>query len=309
MVTTGRGLPVRGACYGYEVHSELEFGYLRRGGGDVLEVSPGDPPEGSPGDLLREYRPPHFPTHVRLYSDGDDYRVWIDGGGWFSISPHAPRIFVPRDAEPVRREERLWGLPVLLCFLARGDVPLHASCVEIDGMALLLAGPRRFGKTTLAAAFAADGYRVLSEDLVCLRPGPTPSVIPGPAMLRVRVDVVEAFRIPGAAELLRDTDRAHLSLTSKRGTSDSVPLAGIALLNEADTDPLLERVAGADVVRDLWTVSFKLPTDDDRARCFRAVSALASSVKTWSLTRRRRLDDLRPTLDCLVDAVRADGRH
>ena len=120
----------------------------------------------------------------------------------------------------------------------------------------------------------------------------------------VREDVVDAFRIPGAAELLRDTDRVHLSLSSKRGTCDPVPVAAIALLNEGDTDPKLERVPETDAVRDLWTVSFKLPTDDDQARCFRAVVALASSVTTWSLTRRRRLEDLRPTLDCLVDAVR-----
>jgi hypothetical protein len=308
-VTTGHGLPARGACYGYEVRSELEFGYLRLGGGDALEVSPGDPPDQPPGDLLLEWLPPAFPTHVRLHADGDGYRMWIDGGGWFAVDPHGPRIVVPPEAAPVRREERLWGLPILLCFLARGDVPLHASCVEIDGRALLLAGPGRVGKTTLAAAFAAAGYRVLAEDLVCLRPGPAPSVIPGAAMLRVRLDVVDAFHIPGAAELLRDTDRAHLSLASRRGTCEPVPLAGIALLKEADTDPRLERIAGADVVRDLWIVSFNLPTHVDRARCFRAVAGLATSTTTWSLTRRRRLEDLRPTLDCLVDALRADGRR
>lgn len=310
VVRTGRGLPVRGTCYGYEVRSELEFGYLRFGVGEALEVSPGTPPDRPPGDLLRELLPPVFPRHVRMHADGDGYRIWIDGAGWFAVDPHAPRIVVPPKGEPIRREERIFGLPVLLCFVTRGDVPLHASCVEIDGRALLLAGPGRFGKTTLAAAFAADGHRVLAEDLVCLRPGPSPSVIPGAAMLRVRLDLVDAFRIPGAVELLRDTDRTHLSLAaSGRGTCDPVPLAGIALLNEADTDPRLERVEGADVVRDLYAVSFRLPTDDDRARCFKGVAGLAASTTTWSLTRRRRLDDLRPTVDCLVDAVRGVGRR
>jgi hypothetical protein len=304
MVTAGP--PVRGACYGYEIRSELEFGYLRLGGGEALEVSPGVPRDEPPGDLLRELRPPRFPTHVKLHADGAGYRMWVDGGGWFAIDPHAPKIVVPPEAEPVRREERLWGLPVLLCFLARGDLPLHASCVEIDGKALLLAAPGRFGKTTLAAAFAAAGHRVLAEDLVCLRPGPPPSVVPGAAMLRVRLDVVDAFRIPGAKELLRDGDRAHLSLASSRGTCDPVPLAGIAFLNEADVDPRLDGVSTTDVVRDLWTVSFKLPTNEDRARSFRAAARLAASTTTWRLSRRLRLDELGATLDCLVDAVRAD---
>jgi hypothetical protein len=308
VVRVGGDLPARGTCYGYDIRSEQDFGYLRHGAGDPLEVSLGAPPDHPPGELLREMLPPVFPRHVRLHADGDGYRLWIDGSGWFAIDPHAPRIIVPEGEESVRREERIWGLPTLLCFLARGDVPLHASCVEIEGRALLLAGPGRFGKTTLAAAFAADGHRVLAEDLVCLRPGPAPAVIPGPAMLRVRLDVVDALSIPGAAELLRDTDRAHLSLAaSERGTCDPVPLAGIVLLSEADTDPRLERVTGPDVVRDLWAVSFHLPTDDDWARCFRGVAGLADSTTTWSLARRRRLDDLHATLDCLVDAVRSGG--
>lgn len=298
------GLPIRGACYGYEVHSELEFRYLRTGGGKPLEIAAGHPPDRPAGDLLIEWRPPRFPTHARLHRDGDGYRIWVDDAGWFGVDPRTPRLLVPPDGDPVRREERIWSLPVLLCFLARGDVPLHASCVEIDGRALLLAAPRQFGKTTLAAAFAAAGYRVLSEDLTCLRPGSVPTVIPGPAMLRVRRDVADAIRVPASSEVGRDEDRVHIALETERGTCNPVPLAGIALLNEADTDPRLERVEGADVVRDLWAVSFNLPTEEDRQRSFRNVADLASTARTWRLWRRMRLEDLRPTVERLVDAVR-----
>jgi hypothetical protein len=193
----------------------------------------------------------------------------------------------------------------MLCFLARGDMALHASCVEVDGRALVLAAPRRFGKTTLAAAFASAGCRVLAEDLVCLRPGPPLSVIPGPAMLRVRRDMADAFTVPGAVELARDDDRAHLSLEWARGTCEPVPLGGIAMLLEGDCDPQVERAESADVVRDLWLLSFKLPGEADMQRCFSAVSQVAFSATTWNLTRRLRIEDLGPAVDALVGAVRA----
>jgi hypothetical protein len=309
VVTAGSGLPARGACYGYQIRSELEFNYLRRGAGTPLEIAAGDLPVRPPGALLREWLPPLFPTHVRLHADGDGYRLWIDQAGWFGIEPHVPRITVPLDGDPVRREERIWGLPALLCFRARGDVPLHASCVEVDGQALLLAAPGRFGKTTLAAAFASAGYRILAEDLVCLRPGATPTVVPGPAMLRIRNDMVDSLTIEGAVELGRDDDRAHLSLHRDRGTCAPVPVAGIALLQMGDSDPVLERVSGADLVRDLWAVSFRLPTDEDRARSFRAVAELASTTQAWHLTRRLRIEDLRPSIECLVGTFKdSDGR-
>lgn len=307
MTPAAPGPPARGTCYGYEIRSELEFSYLREGDGHPLEIVEGDPPSGPPGDLLREWIPPQFPNHARLYGDGAGYAVWIDGAGWFRVDPGGPRLVVPAGGDPVRKEERIWGLPALLCFLSRGDVPLHSSCVEVDGRALLLAAPGGFGKTTLAAAFADAGYRVLAEDLVCLRSGARPAVVPGPAMLRVRVDMADVLSVTGAEEVGRDEERAHLALGGDRGTCDPVPLAGVAMLREGDTEPRLEPVEGADVVRDLWALSFNLPTDADRTRCFRAVARLADAAPTWNLTRRLRPGALRPTVERLVRAMTGGG--
>lgn len=301
------GLPARGTCFGFQVRSELDWAYLRSGPGDPLEVTEGDPPSRAPGDLLQEWRPPWAPSHVKLYRDGSLFHLWIEDGGWFAVDPGEGRLRVPAEGDRVRREERALGLPVLLCFLARGDVPLHAAAIDIDGRALLLSGPRRFGKTTLAAAFAAAGYRVLSEDLVCIRPGPVPAVVPGPAMLRVRHDMADEIRIPGARELGRDDDRVHLSLEKGRGGCDPVPLEGVAFLDEDDTEPTLEAVDAVQAVRSLWSVSFNLPTEADRERCFRAVGDLASAAPTWRLRRRLRLADLRPTVEFLVGALTDGG--
>ena len=81
---------------------------------------------------------------------------WVDGLGTYDVRPGGalPRIVVPAGADPIGREERLWGIPAVLCFLARGDHSLHAGSVDLGGRAVAFGAPGRFGKTTLAAAFA-----------------------------------------------------------------------------------------------------------------------------------------------------------
>ena len=170
----------------------------------------------------------------------------------------------------MRREERLWGVPTMLCFLARGDVPLHAAAVNVGGEAVLLAAPGYYGKTTLAAGFDAAGYRVLAEDVACIRFAPEPHVVPGPALLRVRGDVAESFDLPGARAVAESDNRVHFSLDpARRGDCTPVPLHAIVLLRKGEDGIALERVAAADTLRDLWLLSFRLPTLEDRDRCSR----------------------------------------
>jgi len=302
---TERALAVAGACFGYAVRSPLSFAYLRPGEGDRLAVLEGETaPVGPDVPPLREWEPTDInPFHARLYDDPDgSFRLWVRGLGWYSISPAAPEITVPADADPVRREERLWGIPVTLCFLARGDVPLHAAAIDVDGRALLFGAPGRHGKTTLAAAFHGAGYRLLSEDVSCLRLGDVAGVVPGPAMLRVRPDSFANLELPGTQQVGRDADRVHLALGEDR-TADAaaVPLAGVVLLRGVADETRLEREEPAEVVRDLWALSFKVPTDADRVRCFQALVDLASAVPVFGLRRPMTFEALPSVIDAVVE--------
>ena len=100
------------------MRAAVSFNYLRGGDGPDLHVatSPGVRPR--PDDrLLIEWTPARgAPVHVKLYSSGRGYLVWIDGGGWFVVDPAASRIGLPETGDAVRREERLWGLPLLLWY-------------------------------------------------------------------------------------------------------------------------------------------------------------------------------------------------
>lgn len=294
-----------GTCFGFAVRSPLEFHYLRGGdGGREIDISaPSSVGDGDHGELLLEWTPSsRFPLAGRLVRADPGFRLWVETWGWFLIDPEAPRVTLPETLNVVRREERLWSIPAMLCFLARGDTALHAAAVEVDGQAVVLGAPGTFGKTTLAAAFHAAGHRLLSEDTTCVRTSEAPLVVPGPAMLRLRHDVAQQLEIPNATpvETVAD-DRVHLALDpAVRGDCRPLPLRAIVLLRRADRDLRIEPVPQGQVVRDLWALSFRLPTDADRARCFAAVADLARSVPVWNLHRPLTMRDLPATVDFVV---------
>jgi hypothetical protein len=290
-----------GSCYGFGVRSSVPLEYLRDGDGDPLEIAaPADEGPRPADTLLVEWEAtPERPLEARLYSDGESYRLWIGDGGWYSVDPAAGRIDVPADGG-IRREERLWGIPSLLCFLARGDLPLHAATVDVDGAAVIVAAPRTYGKTTMAAAFHRAGHRVLSEDTSCVRLGPKPAVVPGPAMLRVRHDVAAQLELPSVRRVGESEDRVHYALKAP-GDCEPVPVRAVVFLDTSDDAAALEPVDHADAIRDLWALSFRLPTEDDVGRSFAGVTDLASAVPALRL--RRPLD--LASVDDHVDLVLA----
>jgi hypothetical protein len=295
---------VHGSCYGFRPVSTLAFEYLRGGEGESLAIYESDAePDGELGHLVTEWTPiPNRRLWARLYADGARYLLWVEGYGSFAVDPDAPSVGLPTSGESaVRREERLWGVPTMLCFLRRGDLPLHAASVDVGGEAVLLAAPGYFGKTTLAAGFDAAGYRVLAEDVSCIRLSSEPAVVPGPAMLRVRHDVADRLVLPRARAIAESGDRVHFSLDpERRGDSSPVPLRAVVLLRSADDGIALERVPAAEALRDLWPLSFRLPTVRDRARCFDGIARLAASVRLWNLVRPLRIDELGRVVERIV---------
>ena len=294
-----------GTCYGFAISSDLSFRFLRGGGGDDLDVfvSPADNADyGSP---LQEWSSPDPPGHqIRIYGDGDLYRLWSTVLGWFTIDPAKPNIGVPDTELDIAREQMTLVTATLLCFHARGDLPLHAAAVDVGGEAILLAAPGSFGKTTLSGAFWRSGYRVLSEDLTCVRRGAEPAAIPGPAMIRLRRDVAERIELPDVETVVETPTRVCFAFDrARRGDCSPVPIRAVILLQTSDDDFRLERVDGATAVRDLWTLSGLFPTDEDFERRFEAATDLADAVPVYSLSRALRFEDLDRTVERIVESV------
>lgn len=302
--TEAASLPRLGSCFGFEIRSELPFALLRSGSGAPLSVVHADDPWQGSGEPLLEWLPrSDRPLHARIFGDGSRFRMWTDREGWFTVDPAAGLVTAPTCDDQIRLEERILAFPLLLSFLPRGDLPLHAAAVEVDGSAILLAAPGLHGKTTLAAAFLGAGHRVLTEDIACCRGGEEPALLPGPAMLRVRTPSFERLDFPGTRVVAREPGRVHLSLEgSARGDGRPVPLRGVVFLRLGEGDGTLDRIAPTSALPDVWALSLKLPSDDDRARCFSAAAELVDRVPVWNLRRELRFETLPAIVDLIADA-------
>ena len=294
-------------CYGFEAAADSPIMFGRTGSGDPLQLTTRSPELPAPlGNLFYEWsRIPGKRAHTAIFATADTYDVTIGGYQHFRVNPAAGTIEVWGETESALREGLLWGTPIALCAVQRGDLLLHAAAVEADDCALLLAAPTTSGKTTLAAAFHAAGYRALSDDLSCCRTGAGAWVLPGPALLRMRPDMAEQLNlsdtdIPFASEakIYHAVDR------SRRGSAAPVPLAGVVFLRDHDGEMYLEERSMRDALRDLWGLSFFLPTDEDHERCFAGLADLVGRVPSWDLYRPIETRSLPDVVSYLAEQIK-----
>jgi hypothetical protein len=296
----------QGVCHGYDARSDIDLQALREGTGPGLEVRLATTVE-TEGDLIGEWKArPGNPFHGRLLQRSEGrFSFWASDTGWYEVDTSVPRISVSAGASALRREIRMWGIPTTLCIAARGDLSLHASAVEIDGQAVLLAAPGQHGKTTLAAALMAAGHRLLAEDTISCDAAGGPLVYPGPAVLRMRPDVVDRVEVPHTKVAIDDEERQYRLLdTEQRGSGDALPLGAVIFLRRSDGRPSLQRVPPERAVPDLWSLSFVLPNDASRAAAFDALARISSSIPIFDLGRPMTFDALPEVIETVESAVR-----
>jgi hypothetical protein len=131
----------------------------------------------------------------------------------------------------------------------RGVTCLHASAVSVDNRCIAFVGEEGAGKSTTAAAFARQGFGVISDDVVALVESPEGlQALPGYPHLCLWQDSVEMLY--GTAEALPQLSmgwekrRLALGDHGTRFESRSLPLGVIYLLAERRPDqaPSIEEV-------------------------------------------------------------------
>ena len=173
--------------------------------------------------------------YVRLvYEDGTQF--WVDRkqeNVWATWSTESPLE---------NTAAYLLGPVLGVVLRLRGIICLHASAVCIKDRAIALVGPAGAGKSTTAAAFAREGYGVISDDIVALKNrGDNFLVMPAYPHLRLWPDSVEMLYgspealprfMPGGEKRLLDLESQGAHFESR-----PVPLGAIYVLGDRRRDP------------------------------------------------------------------------
>jgi len=118
------------------------------------------------------------------------------GLGDFLVRPGGDEVLARSDDRSIRAsfEAYLFNQVLSFALVQMGREPLHATVIEADGTAVGLVGPPGAGKSTLAAALLARGFRLVTDDLLLVehtKEGPSAQL--GLARLKLYPKVSEAL--------------------------------------------------------------------------------------------------------------------
>jgi len=233
-------------------HVYRVFGLTLGSSGPLPGLPPGTARDEPDVEVSIESELPAFPGLVRYASEDRDAHgqplVTITEGpaGYRFAYADGAEFLIGADGRGVRCR---WQAPLTIDDLAiyllgpvlgwllrlRGTVPMHASAVQVAGRAILFAGQAEAGKSTTAAAFAALGHGVISDDVVPIHEtGDDVLACPGHPRVGVWPDAVTAlFGAPSALPRLSESyEKRYLDARGPgyRFESRPVPIAAIYLL-------------------------------------------------------------------------------
>jgi hypothetical protein len=252
-------------------------------------------------------------TFVRLaYEDGTQF--WLDGKRENIWATWPPASSMENAAS------YLLGPVLGLVLRLRGVTCLHASAVAFENRSVAFVGQTGAGKSTIAAAFARQGYGVISDDIVALveRKGDLhvmpayPHLCLWPESVKMLYDSPEAL-----PRLIPDWDKRRLALGDQgtRFESRCLPLGAIYVLSERRPSPApyVEAIRPQNALLALVadTYANKILDREMRAREFAVLGRLVTSVpirRVYPHEDPTRLEELckviREDLDSL-DALRS----
>jgi hypothetical protein len=228
----------------------------------------------------------------------------------FEISANAIRVTCcPVPGVSDETVEHLYLNQVLPLMLSKQGKPVfHASAVEVEQGAVAFVAESGRGKSTLAASFAVNGHRFLTDDGLVLEPRTLGfDVIPSHASIRLWEDSQEQLIAPGIriAPPLDYTPKARLLAGEDLAFCPQPrPLRRVYFLGDGSASTLtLQRLSASEALVDWVKHSFLLDIDEKPrlASHFDQVAKLANQPIHYRLDYPRRFESLAQVRQAIVE--------
>jgi hypothetical protein len=221
------------------------------------------------------------------------FRLDIPGVARYSVEDGKHVLIEPlADSTPEKIRLFLLGSTMGALLYQRGLYPLHGSAVETPWGAMIFVGAQGAGKSTLAAEFHRQGYRLLSDD-VCAVERTTEGlrILPALAQIRLRADAYQRLGAPEGSRF--DVDKYVVPM-GQRYCAAPVPLRAIHVLSDqalVDHDaPRFEPLRGLSKVQCLLENLYRpfyLKGQSTQSEVSRMAGIIAQHASVVRVSRRR----------------------
>jgi hypothetical protein len=214
--------------------------------------------------------------------------------------------------------------------LKQGVEPLHATVIAAEGGAIAFIGDSGYGKSSIGAAFLQAGYRLLTDDLLVLKPDSGKfCAYPGPPRIKLFPEIARAVlgeRFKGVP-MNPLTPKLIIPLDADQHCDAAIPLRAIYALSHPSRVSKCQRVS----IRRLSerraflallqnTFNTRVVEPERLKRQFALVTQLAQSVpikrlcyprdlRFLELARAAVLSDISPSRKNGSDGTRRPGTH
>ena len=264
--------------------------------------------------MFHEWIFPDGTPWTRFYRDGADYLLRFVDLADFCVSSdgRAVRCWPVPDVSDESARFLFLNQVMPLALSRQGTLVFHASAVEIDGQAVAFMGESGRGKSTLAASFATNGFRFLTDDgLVVESSEGQWRIAPSHPSIRLWEDSQEALLGADAltAPPLQYTSKSRFLAGNEIVFCDQPRvLHRVYFLGEgSDQGPPFERLKPGEALIELLRHSFLLDIEERQvlAAHFDELASLVSRPIYYRLDYPRYFDGLAAVRQAIVEHARA----
>lgn len=185
----------------------------------------------------------------------DELEQVRDDSGWVTLTPGEAVLSLPEFGRIVVRNgqeivvdmppsidaglvrQLLLGTVMGVALGQRGKLVLHASCVECRGRAVAIVGASGWGKSSLAAALVARGFRLVADDVTAVEIGAhAAAVYVGVPQIKLAPVVAAALGFESARlTTLWEGEKKKALGVPLRAAARPIPLSKIFVLDGGDS--------------------------------------------------------------------------